>query len=135
MPEVVLTLPRHAVLIGGGHAHVHVLKHFGANPLPGAKVTLIGRDAQTPYSGMIPGFVAGRYTFEECHIDLARLCAATGARLIHGEATGIDRAHQRVLLKDQPPVAYDVLSVDVGSAPNLDALPGPAERGIPVKPL
>ena len=99
------------------------------------QVTLIGRDVKTPYSGMIPGFVAGHYTFDECHIDLAGLCASTGARLVHGEATGIDRANRQVLLKDQPPLAYDVLSVDVGSAPNLDSLPGAAEWAIPVKPI
>jgi selenide,water dikinase len=124
-----------AVLIGGGHAHVHVLKHFGTRRLPGVEVTLIGRDVRTPYSGMIPGFVAGRYSFEECHIDLEWLCSTTGARLIHGEAIGIDRPGRQVLLKDQPPVPYDVLSVDVGSAPDLEAVPGAAQWAIPVKPI
>jgi selenide,water dikinase len=124
-----------AVLIGGGHAHVHVVKHFGTNPLPGVDVTLIGRDLKTPYSGMIPGFVAGHYSFEECHIDLAALCASAGVRLVHDEATGIDAARRQVLLKDHAPVPYDVLSVDVGSAPNLDSLPGAAEWAIPVKPI
>ncbi len=125
----------HVVLIGGGHAHVHVLKHFGTRSLPGVEVTLIGRDTQTPYSGMIPGFVAGYYSFEECHIDLVRLCLRTGARLVHGEATGIDREGRQVLLKDQAPVPYDVLSIDVGSAPDLDAVPGAADWAIPVKPI
>ncbi len=124
-----------AVLIGGGHAHVHVLKHFGAQRLHGVEVTLIGRDVRTPYSGMIPGFVAGRYSFEECHIDLARLCTTTGTRLIEAEAIGIDRAGQQVLLKDQPSVPYDVLSIDVGSAPDLDALPGAAAWATAVKPI
>ena len=124
-----------AVLIGGGHAHVHVLKHFGTRRSPGVEVTLIGRDIRTPYSGMIPGFVAGRYSFEECHIDLARLCATTGTRLIHGEAIGIDRAGRQVMVKDQPPVPYDVLSIDVGSAPDLDAIAGAATWAIPVKPI
>src|SRR5262249_20060942 len=97
------------VLVGGGHAHVHVLKSFAMKPMPGVRLTLIGRDVETPYSGMIPGFVAGTYSFEECHIDLARLAAWTGARLIHAEATGLDRDDRLVMLKDRPPIGYDVL--------------------------
>lgn len=126
---------RRLVLIGGGHAHVHVLKQFGERPLPDAAVTLVGRDIETPYSGMIPGFVAGRYTFEECHIDLARLCQRARTRLVHAEATGIDRAARRVLLKDRPALDYDLLSIDVGSAPNVDAIEGAEQWAIPVKPI
>ncbi len=126
---------RDLVLIGGGHAHVHVLKQFGERPLQDARVTLVGRDVETPYSGMIPGFVAGHYSFEECHIDLAALCARSGARLVHAEATGIDRAQRQVLLKDQPAVPYDLLSIDVGSAPNVGAIAGAEQWAIPVKPI
>jgi selenide, water dikinase len=126
---------KNLVLVGGGHTHVHVLKSFGTKPTPGVRLTLIGRDIRTPYSGMIPGFVAGRYTFDECHIDLAGLCAWAGAHLIHDEATGIDRAGRQVLLKEGPAVAYDLLSIDVGSAPNLDTIPGAAQWATPVKPI
>jgi len=123
------------VLVGGGHAHVHVLKSFGMKPMPGVRLTLIGRDIETPYSGMIPGFVAGRYSFDECHIDLARVAAWTGGRLIQAEATGIDRINRQVLLKDRPPIAYDLLSIDVGATPSLEAIPGAAEHATPVKPI
>ena len=123
------------VLVGGGHSHVHVVKSFGMKPMPGVRLTLIGRDIETPYSGMIPGFVAGAYSFEECHIDLARLCAWTGARLIHAEAIGLDRANRQVLLKDRPPVSYDLVSLDVGSSPSMGAIAGAAEHATPVKPI
>jgi selenide, water dikinase len=123
------------VLVGGGHAHVHVLKSFGMEPMPGVRLSLIGRDIETPYSGMIPGFVAGAYSFDECHIDLARLAAWTGARLIHAEATGIDRAGRRVLLRDRPPVSYDLLSLDIGAAPSLELIPGASQNATAVKPI
>lgn len=123
------------VLVGGGHAHVHVVKSFGMKPMPGVRITLIGRDIETPYSGMIPGFVAGNYSFDECHIDLAQLAAWSGVRFVHAEAVGLDRANRRVILKDRPPISYDVVSLDVGSAPSLDAIPGAAAHATPVKPI
>jgi selenide,water dikinase len=123
------------VLVGGGHAHVHVIKSFGMNPMPGVRLTLIGRDIETPYSGMIPGFVAGHYSFEECHIDLARLAANSGARLVHAEATGLDLVGRQVLLRDRPPISYDVLSLDTGSSPSMGGIPGAEQHATPVKPI
>src|SRR3984885_4448813 len=92
------------VLVGGGHAHVHVLKRFGMRPAPGVRVTLIARDVEPPYSGMLPGYVAGHYRFDECHIDLRRLARFAGARLIHDEAIGLDRAARPGLGRDHPAI-------------------------------
>jgi selenide,water dikinase len=123
------------VLVGGGHAHVHVLTAFARLPEPGVRVTLISRDLETPYSGMLPGVVAGLYRPEEAHIDLVRLAAATGTRLIHAEANGIDRVDKRVELVGRPPIAYDILSVDVGITPALAAIEGASTHAIAVKPI
>jgi len=123
------------VLLGGGHAHVHVLKAFAMRPESGVRLTLVTRDLETPYSGMLPGVVAGLYTEPEAHIDLLRLAAVTGTRLIHAEAIGLDRARKRVLLSGRPPIAYDLLSIDVGITPALAQIAGAAERGIAVKPI
>jgi selenide,water dikinase len=123
------------VLVGGGHAHVHVLKGFGMRPMPGVRVTLISRDVETPYSGMLPGYVAGHYAFEECHIDLGRLARFAGARLIRDEAIGLDRAGHFVLCRGHPPIRYDLLSIDIGSAPRTDEVPGAVEHTIAVKPI
>jgi selenide,water dikinase len=123
------------VLVGGGHAHVHVLTAFAMRPEPGVRLTLVTRDLETPYSGMLPGVIAGLYTSREAHIDLVRLAAATGTRLIHAEACGLDRGHKRVMLKDRPSIAYDLVSIDVGITPTLDAIEGAPQHAIAVKPI
>jgi selenide, water dikinase len=123
------------VLVGGGHAHVHVLKRFGMRPMPGVRLTLVAREVETPYSGMLPGWVAGHYAFDECHIDLGRLARFAGARLVRDEAVGIDRGQHRLLLRAHPPLRWDRLSLDIGSAPRLGEVPGAAEHAIPVKPI
>jgi selenide,water dikinase len=122
------------VILGGGHAHVHVLAALARRPVPGVHVTLISRDLSSLYSGMLPGVVAGLYAPEQAQIDLVRLVAATGARFVHAEAVGIDRTNKRVILAGAPSVAYDILSIDVGIAPALAAIAG-AERAIAVKPI
>lgn len=130
-----LPVTRDLVLIGGGHTHALVLRAWGMNPLPGARVTVINPGPTAPYSGMLPGFVAGHYTRDELDIDLVRLARFAGARLINAAATGIDRAAREVTVPGRPPVAYDVLSIDIGITSAMPDLPGFTEHAIPAKPL
>lgn len=126
---------RDLVLVGGGHSHVGVLKAFAMRPVPGLRITLVCTDAHTPYSGMLPGYVAGHYSFDEVHLDLVRLCVFAGARFVRAEVTGIDRARRQVLLRDRPALDYDLLAINTGSTPQTSATPGAAAHAMSVKPI
>ena len=128
-------LARDLVLVGGGHAHALVLRAWGMDPLAGARLTLISPEPTAPYTGMLPGHVAGHYARDELDIDLVALCRHAGARLVLGAADGIDPHRRLVRVPGRPDVPYDVLSVDVGITGAIPAIPGLAEHGVPAKPL
>ncbi|MGB0572864.1 MAG: selenide, water dikinase SelD [Alphaproteobacteria bacterium] len=132
IPAVPIT--RDIVLVGGGHSHVAVLKRFGMQPEPGVRLTLITRDLLTPYSGMIPGYIADHYSEAEAHIDLRPLAAFANARVIHAAATGLDLQNNYIRVTGRPPVAFDFVSIDTGSTPSTANIDG-AEHGLPVKPI
>ncbi|WP_439566168.1 selenide, water dikinase SelD [Gloeocapsopsis crepidinum] len=123
------------VLIGGGHSHAIALRMFGMNPLPGVRITLITEASDTPYSGMLPGHVAGFYSREECHIDLRRLAQFSQAQLYIDQAIGLDLENKQVICAHRPPVAFDVVSIDIGSTPATITVPGATEYAIPAKPI
>src|SRR3989454_6341176 len=123
------------VLVGAGHSHVAVLRAFGMKPIPGVRFTLISREVHTPYSGMLPGLIAGHYGFDAAHIDTGPLARFAGARLSQDELVALDLAGRRVICRHRPPVPYDLLSLNIGSTPNTADVPGASEHAIPVKPI
>lgn len=123
------------MLVGGGHSHALLIRRWAMEPLAGVRLTLVSRDVLTPYSGMLPGLVAGHYTVDDVHIDLARLCAWAGVRFVRGDMTGLDPSRCEIALAgERPPIAWDLLSLDTGSTPDL-SVPGAAEHATPVKPV
>ena len=108
---------RDIVLLGGGHANVQVLKRFGMRAEPGLRLTIVAREPHSPYTGMLPGYVAGAYEWDDIHIDLAKLAQFANARFIAAEASGIDTAERRILFPDRPALRYDVLSINTGGVP------------------
>ncbi len=126
-------LAQDLVLVGGGHAHALALAAWSMRPLAGARLTLVSPDPTTPYTGMLPGVVAGRYAPEEHEIDLVRLARRAGARLILDRAVGLDLATKTVTLEERGALAYDVLSLDIGSSSEPLGVAGGGFE--PVKPF
>lgn len=131
-PDVPLT--QDLVLVGGGHAHALVLRKWGMNPLPGARLTVINPGPTAPYTGMLPGHVAGHYSRDTLEIDLVRLCRFAGARLILAHATDINRTARLITVKGQGPIAYDVASIDIGITAEM-SIAGFADHAVGAKPL
>ncbi len=133
--QLPLPLLKNVVLVGGGHAHALLLRRWAMKPVAGAQLTLINPGPTAPYTGMLPGFVAGHYERDELDIDLVRLARFAGARLVIGTATNIDRDAKTITVAGRPPIPYDLCSIDVGITSEMPDLPGFATHGLAAKPL
>lgn len=130
------TLPKHEiVLLGAGHTHAHVLRMWRMRPIADARLTCVSNFPVATYSGMLPGALAGLYPPQRMCIDLVRLCAAAGVRLLEAEVTGLDVQCRELLLADRPPLPFDVLSIGIGSVPRTAGVPLEAELVLPIKPM
>ena len=151
LPEDDGSQEKHLVLIGGGHSHVHVLKVIGdqrSTSNKSVRLTVISSVRFTPYSGMLPGYLAGHYTHEQIHLDVLKLTKHAGGRFIHAPAVRVEVNEggcggtvylgpaadgSSDVLNQQPSttVHYDCLSINIGSSPGAV----PSTSVIPVKPI
>ncbi|MBX2886474.1 MAG: FAD-dependent oxidoreductase [Granulosicoccus sp.] len=123
------------ILVGGGHTHALVLNALKDKPLINTSVTVINPGKTAPYSGMLPGFVAGHYQRAELDIDLHQLSHDVGATLVDGKAVSIDTEKRLVYLEDGTNLPYNLASVDVGITSHMNDLPGFSDYAVPAKPL
>lgn len=123
------------VLIGGGHSHLSVLMKLSKKPLNGNRITLITNEIDTPYSGMIPGYIEGIYSWRDSHIDLYRLCLKLNVRFIHAEVERVSAYEKEIYFKDRPKIKFDVLSINTGIQSNNREIKGAAKYCLPVKPI
>ena len=126
--------PRTILLAGGGHAHVEVLRRFGERPAPGVSLVLVSPDRYTPYSGLLPGLVAGHYAEDETRIDLEPLARFAGARFVRDCVAALDPEGGEATTASGQRIRFDLASLDVGSTPDL-GFPGAREHATGVKPI
>jgi pyridine nucleotide-disulfide oxidoreductase family protein len=106
---------RRVILAGAGHAHAQVLQAWRDEPLPGVELVVVSPHALAPYSGMVPGWLAGTYAYEDIVIDFPALCRQVGARWVAASIERLDADRQCVHLDNGESLRYDWLSLNTGS--------------------
>lgn len=110
-----------AVLIGAGHAHLHVMRQAAAFARRGHELVAVAPEPFW-YSGLATGMLGGTYPPELDQVDVAALMERGGGRFVRDRMVRVDRAARLVHLERGAPIAYDALSIDLGSGP--PAIPG-----------
>jgi selenide,water dikinase len=126
---------RDLVLVGGGHAHVQVLRRFAMEPPRETRTTVVLDTPVAVYSGMVPGFVAGQYSAGDLEIDVVPLARRARARVVLARAIGVDAAERRIAVEGRAAIPYDVASFDIGSTVAGADLPGVRQLALPTRPI
>jgi pyridine nucleotide-disulfide oxidoreductase family protein len=130
---------KHLVLLGAGHAHVHVLQGLAHDQPAGLRITLITPYPRQLYSGMVPGFVAGHYALDQCMIPLAALLTGCGGHFVEGRVVAIDAKAKTLTLASGDTLAWDWLSLNTGPVMDREKInaqmPGARQHALFVRPI
>lgn len=102
------------VLIGCGHANIQVLHAISGFDV---KVVLISDVEFSPYSGMLPGYLAGDYREDELVFGLESICKRFNYQLIHQVVQSVDPIKNEIFLSDGQIIKFDLCSINVGILP------------------
>ena len=118
-------MKRTLVLVGGGHAHVEVLRQLALNPPADIDVALFDPSPSVWYPSMLPGVIAGHYDPNDAKVNLWALCQRARVRFFQTPVTSINGSTQRIETGLGERHRFDLLSMDVGAvARELPVSPG-----------
>ncbi|MDC1022998.1 selenide, water dikinase SelD [Alphaproteobacteria bacterium] len=123
------------ILVGGGHSHLILIMQFSKKIIEGTRITLISNEIDIPYSGMIPGFIEGTYSWRDSHIDLYKLASRLNIRFIHSKVIKISSQNKEVHFNNRPAIKFDILSINSGIQSNYNNIKGAKKYCVPVKPI
>lgn len=130
---------QHLVLLGAGHAHVHLLRAWAQRPLLNTRITLVSPYVRAFYSGMVPAWLAGHYRMAQCEIAVPPLAQAAGVQWIAQHGVALNANQQSLTLEDGHTLHYDLISIDSGAGTDATTLetmlPGARAYGVKVRPL
>ena len=123
------------LLVGGGHAHVHVLDAQAKAPFADTSITLISPYPRQIYSGMLPGWIAGDYSIDQCAVPIDQLAQRGGVRFVETTCTHLDLDRRQAHCANGEIVAFDFVSIDSGpTVANVFSSEAP-DHVIPIRPI
>lgn len=115
--------PKTLLLVGGGHAHIQVIKDLQRTS--DVRLVLVSEDENAVYSGMLPAVVANLRPVRDALVNLKQLCAHHCWHFVRGRVQEIQPELQSVSVRTSVVgspeddtvinMKYDILSIDVGS--------------------
>ena len=130
-----MTHRKRLILLGAGNANLQILRRWCDSPIPRTDVTVLNDTAIVPYSGMLPGAIAGRYTSEDIHIDVAALCKKAQATFVQARAKHLPDGTQSIETDTAGTLNYDLLSINIGSTAAAPPEATNDQRSVSLKPL
>ncbi len=94
-----MTMGKHLVLVGGGHAHMVTLANLNNFIGKGHRVTVIGPSAYHYYSGMGPGMLGKIYAPEDIRFATQYGVEKQGGVFILGKVVRVDPEGKTVILE------------------------------------
>ncbi len=113
---------RRVILVGAGHAHLHVARHAGAFAARDTELVLVD-PGDFWYSGLATGLLGGAYEAADDRIDAEALINRYGGRFIRNRAVGLTPSERRVQFASGQSMPYDAISWNIGSRVATD-IPG-----------
>ena len=126
---------RRLLLIGAGHVHTAVLRHFAATEHPDADIVLVDPSDRMIYTGMLPGWIAGHYALPDITVPLEPLARAASAQLVQRRIVGLDLERRRAVTAYGETIDFDIVSIATGAALGYDAIVGSRDFALPSRPL
>jgi len=102
------------LLVGAGHAHLHVVKRAGELAAAGYRVTLLAPRFFN-YSGVASATAAGALATDAGRIDVRALAGDFGVEFHEDTLISLDPELRIAITSDGAQLSYDVLSVNIGS--------------------
>jgi NADH dehydrogenase FAD-containing subunit len=129
-----LMMKKHLVLLGGGAAHLQLLRELESSPMPELRVTLVTPVLFHVHLPLLPDWVARLCEFQDVAVPLAPWAERAQATLVESDLQAIDPEQRTLTLANGEVLHYDALSIDADAVAHRESIPGARQNALFLQP-